>query len=192
MRRAEALLFQFLFLKGGTMTKKKPAASTAPPEEFVEPDKSGMFTEMSELGLAGVLGRRMLQIVRNMLDGEDLPTSTLDDKTHKILATAVDILHIFDFLNACGFWRPAQRTVRGQACPPATQQRLAEYWQDHVRPPPFLLAVLSNDLVAAVQLANDEELRCLCAIVDAVQAVPESLRGSVERVRAFLAGQGAQ
>jgi hypothetical protein len=137
----------------------------------------------SRLGLATLLGQRFLSMAERMASEDDEAPGDLD----RLLERVGECMTICDLLVARGIHRPPAGCVRGAECPQWHRDRLAGYWQHGQEPTPFLWAVLSNDLAAAVQLADDEELMSLPAIVGYVQQGTPGSWGSREAVAGWLA-----
>lgn len=66
--------------------------------------------------------------------------------------------------------------------PEAIQDGLDYYRVDHIRPGSFLSAVIANDLRTAISHADENSMKYLRHIVSAVERLPESARGSREKI----------
>ena len=76
-------------------------------------------------------------------------------------------------------------------CPKRYRGGLARYAQYGIQPGGFLTAVLSNDLVGAINRADSYGRDNLCAIVDFIYwELPGLLWGSSERVGTWIVEQG--
>ena len=73
------------------------------------------------------------------------------------------------------------------AIPDTLTEGLERYLCDHIVPGSFLLAVLSNDLLEAVNRADEDSRRALSdLVVFLVNNAPAAAWGSPERVRIWL------
>lgn len=147
--------------------------------------------EIRQSAVATIIGRSFLN--RAFLQNPDRTVGGVreDEVLTVCLADIKFVLTLLAWMQRVGLSQPAARTVRGLECPLHIEEELARYWTEHAAPVPFVMAVLSNDLVAACRLADDQELACLHAIVEmAADGHPDSW-GSLEKVRAWIGGRTA-
>ena len=77
----------------------------------------------------------------------------------------------------CG--KPKWSNWCGHRIPKRTLDALERYTLEHIRPGGFLCAVLENDLMKAVSMADDENEECLSTICKWVYCeAPQSCHGS--------------
>ena len=79
--------------------------------------------------------------------------------------------------------------IKWENCPEHARPALRRYVEGRLRPGSFLYAVLSNNLIQAIETADDENKRDLNALVKFMYTeIPAACWGSVNKVEKWIKG----